>query len=75
LGDARAAGAEARCAGAPKSDYLFLSRISTEPKKEKKLLWFSGIIFSYDESSSRVYHIVEFATAAGVEALPKPRGA
>ena len=31
LGDARAAGAEARCAGALKSDCLFLSRISTEP--------------------------------------------
>jgi hypothetical protein len=31
LGDARAAGAEAQCAGAPRSDCLYHSRISTEP--------------------------------------------
>jgi hypothetical protein len=36
LGDARAAGAEARCAEAPKCDCLFLSRISTEPKFNDK---------------------------------------
>jgi hypothetical protein len=35
LGDARAAGAEARCTGTPKSDYLFLSRISTKPRFAK----------------------------------------
>ena len=35
LGDARAAGAEAYCAEAPKSDGLFLFRISTERENHK----------------------------------------
>jgi hypothetical protein len=32
LGDARAAGAEAQSAGVPKSDFMFLLRVSTEQK-------------------------------------------
>jgi hypothetical protein len=31
-----------------------------------------GIIFPCVESSSRVYHIVGVASAAGAEAFPKP---
>jgi len=31
VGDARAAGLKARSAGVPKSDCMFLSRVSTEP--------------------------------------------
>jgi hypothetical protein len=43
MGDARAAGAEARCAGAPKSDCVFLSNISTEPKKGEFFLEYLSI--------------------------------
>ena len=54
LWDARAAGAEAHCAEAQKSDWLFLFRISTERENHKKILGKVPIqplnfFYSYDD--------------------------
>jgi len=41
----------------------------------KKLIMILGILFRVDGSCILVYRIVGVASAAGVEALPKPPGA
>ena len=47
LGDARAAGAEAYCAEAPKSDCLFLFRISTERENHKKIFYPVAMLYFF----------------------------
>jgi hypothetical protein len=54
MGDAQAAGAEARCAGAPKSDCLFLSRISTEPFFQKNCYPFAILLLEPDITIRRL---------------------
>jgi hypothetical protein len=47
LWDARAAGAEAHCAEAQKSDWLFLFRISTERENHKKNFYLVAMLYFF----------------------------